>query len=113
MPSLSFGRAAIIVYTMPVFSALWGVLLYRLRLSLPKLVGVGGATAGAVLLLWHEFSRLSRGSLGRAHHAGRDRDVGPGNPATAAQRHGRTCAGDRVLDDRDHHCRGADVGMNR
>lgn len=59
LPGLSSGRAAIIGYTMPVFSALWGMLLYRQRLSRPQWVGVGGATAGVVLLLWHEFSRLS------------------------------------------------------
>ena len=59
LPGLSSGRAAIIGYTMPVFSALWGMLLYRQRLSRPQWVGVGSATAGVVLLLWHEFSRLS------------------------------------------------------
>lgn len=63
LPGLSSGRAAIIGYTMPVFSALWGVLLYRQRLSLPQLAGVGSATAGVVLLLWHEFSRLSGAPL--------------------------------------------------
>jgi drug/metabolite transporter (DMT)-like permease len=59
LPSLSSGRAAIIGYTMPVFSALWGALLYRQRLSMPHLLGVGSATAGVLFLLWHEFSRLS------------------------------------------------------
>ena len=59
LPGLSSGRAAIIGYTMPVFSALWGMLLYRQRLSRPQWLGVGSATAGVVLLLWHEFSRLS------------------------------------------------------
>lgn len=63
LPSLSSGRAAIIGYTMPVFSALWGVLLYRQRLSVPQLMGVGSATAGVFLLLWHEFSRLSGAPL--------------------------------------------------
>ena len=63
LPSLSSGRAAIIGYTMPVFSALWGVLLYRQRLSVPQLLGVGSAAAGVFLLLWHELSRLSGAPL--------------------------------------------------
>lgn len=59
LPSLSSGRAAIIGYTMPVFSAMWGALLYRQRLSVAQLFGVACATAGVFFLLWHEFSRLS------------------------------------------------------
>lgn len=59
LPSLSSGRAAIIGYTMPVFSAVWGVWLYRQRLTLPQLLGIGSATTGVCLLLWHEFQRLS------------------------------------------------------
>lgn len=59
LPSLSSGRAAIIGYTMPVFSAMWGALLYRQRLSVAQLLGVASSAAGVFFLLWHEFSRFS------------------------------------------------------
>ena len=78
LPGLSSGRAAIIGYTMPVFSALWGMLLYRQRLSRPQWVGVGSATAGVVLLLaalihlvrlsrWHGLKTLSHPILWVLH----------------------------------------------
>jgi drug/metabolite transporter (DMT)-like permease len=50
---LSSGRAAILGYTMPVFSALWGRWLYGDRLSARQLLGVAAATLGVALLLWH------------------------------------------------------------
>jgi len=59
LPSLSSGRAAILGYTMPVFSALWGFTLFGDRLQPRQLLGVVAAGLGVVLLLWHEFSRLS------------------------------------------------------
>lgn len=59
LPNLSSGRAAIIGYTMPVFSALWGVSIYGQRLSRPQVLGISCASTGVLLLLWHEFSRLS------------------------------------------------------
>lgn len=59
LPSLSSGRAAVIGYTMPVFSAMWGALLYRQRLSVAQLLGVASSAAGVFFLLWHEFSRFS------------------------------------------------------
>jgi drug/metabolite transporter (DMT)-like permease len=57
--SLSSGRAAILGYTMPIFSALWGMALFGQRLSGRQLLGVGAAALGVTLLLWHEFGRLS------------------------------------------------------
>ena len=59
LPSLSSGRAAILGYTMPVFSALWGLGLFGERLRPRQLLGVAAAGGGVVLLLWHELFRLS------------------------------------------------------
>ncbi len=57
--ALSSGRAAILAYSMPVFSALWGLALYRERLSRRQLGGVAAAWLGVALLLWHEFEHLA------------------------------------------------------
>lgn len=59
LPHLSSGRAAILGYTMPVFSALWGRTLFGERLSARQLGGVAAGGAAVLLLLWHELSRLS------------------------------------------------------
>lgn len=59
LPLLSSGRAAILGYTMPVFSALWGFGLFGERLRARQLLGVAAAGGGVVLLLWHELFRLS------------------------------------------------------
>lgn len=56
--SLSSGRAAILGYTMPIFSAVIGALVYQSRLSLRAWAGVGAAAGGVLLLLWHEFGQL-------------------------------------------------------
>jgi len=53
--SLSSGRAAILGYTMPIWSALWGLALYGQRLTLRQAGGVAAAALGVVLLLWHEL----------------------------------------------------------
>jgi drug/metabolite transporter (DMT)-like permease len=66
IPWLSSGRAAILGYTMPVFSALWGRTLFGERLSARQLFGVAAAGAAVVLLLWHEFTRLSGAPLAAA-----------------------------------------------
>jgi drug/metabolite transporter (DMT)-like permease len=63
---LSSGRAAILGYTMPVFSALWGRWLYGDRLSARQLLGVAAATLGVALLLWHEAARLAGAPLAAA-----------------------------------------------
>lgn len=59
LPHLSSGRAAVLGYTMPVFSALWGMSLYGQSLSRSQVLGIACAASGVTLLLWHEFSRLS------------------------------------------------------
>ena len=57
--ALSSGRAAILGYTMPVFSALWGVVVFGQRLASRQAAGVAAAALGVVLLLWHEFGRVA------------------------------------------------------
>jgi drug/metabolite transporter (DMT)-like permease len=57
--ALSSGRAAILGYTMPVFSALWGMALFGQRLSTRQLAGVAAAAIGVALLLWHELGRMA------------------------------------------------------
>ena len=61
---LTSGRAAILGYTMPIFSALIGAWLFRDRLSPRGWLGVGAATLGVLLLLWHEFTGMSGKPLG-------------------------------------------------
>ncbi len=57
--ALSSGRAAILGYTMPIFSALWGVALFGERLRPRYLAGIAAAAVGVALLLWHEFDSLA------------------------------------------------------
>ena len=57
--ALSSGRAAILGYTMPIFSALLGAVLFAAVLSRRGWLGVGAASVGVVLLLWHEFTALT------------------------------------------------------
>ena len=57
--SLTSGRAAILGYTMPIFSALLGAFVFGNRLSLRAWLGVAAAALGVVLLLWHELMALS------------------------------------------------------
>ena len=59
LANLSSGRAAILAYSMPIFSALLSVMFYGERLGLRSLLGVLAATGGVVLLLWHEVAVLS------------------------------------------------------
>jgi drug/metabolite transporter (DMT)-like permease len=61
---LSSGRAAILGYTMPIFSALIGALLFKAKLAPRAWLGVGAAALGVVLLLWHEFTGLAGHPLG-------------------------------------------------
>lgn len=58
IPQLSSGRAAILGYTMPIFSALLGAWLYRDSLPWRGWLGVLAASAGVLLLLWHEMAAL-------------------------------------------------------
>lgn len=57
--NLSSGRAAILGYTMPIFSAVVGALVFGTALSRRGWTGVGAAALGVVLLLWHEFTGLA------------------------------------------------------
>jgi drug/metabolite transporter (DMT)-like permease len=63
VPHLSSGRAAILGYTMPVFSALLGAALFGERLRPRQAAGVAAAALGVVLLLWHEFDRVAGAPL--------------------------------------------------
>ena len=63
LPHLSSGRAAILGYTMPVFSVVWGLSLYGQRVTWRQALGIVAASAGVTLLLWHEFSRLAGAPL--------------------------------------------------
>jgi drug/metabolite transporter (DMT)-like permease len=56
---LSSGRAAILGYTMPIFSAVIGALVFGAALAPRAWAGVGAAALGVILLLWHEFTGLS------------------------------------------------------
>ncbi len=62
--TLSSGRAAILGYTMPIFSAVIGALLFSTGLSRRGWLGVGAAALGVVLLLWHELTHLAGRPIG-------------------------------------------------
>ncbi len=62
--SLSSGRAAILGYSMPVFSAVLGALLFGHRLPVRAWGGVAAAALGVLLLLWHELTNLAGKPLG-------------------------------------------------
>jgi drug/metabolite transporter (DMT)-like permease len=57
--NLSSGRAAILGYTMPIFSAVIGALFFSAVLSRRACAGVAAAALGVALLLWHEFTGLA------------------------------------------------------
>lgn len=57
--TLSSGRAAILGYTMPIFSAVIGAFLFSAILSRRGWLGVSAAALGVALLLWHEFTQLA------------------------------------------------------
>ncbi len=64
IPRLSSGRAAILGYTMPIFSAVLGSLFFGDRLAWRAWSGVAAAALGVLLLLWHEVGMLGASSLG-------------------------------------------------
>ena len=64
--TLSSGRAAILGYTMPIFSAVIGALVYGSSLSRRGWVGVSAAALGVALLLWNELTQLAGRPLGVA-----------------------------------------------
>ena len=57
--TLSSGRAAILGYTMPIFSAVLGALFFSAALARRSWAGVAAAALGVGLLLWHELSNLA------------------------------------------------------
>jgi drug/metabolite transporter (DMT)-like permease len=57
--ALSSGRTAILGYTMPIFSALWGVAVFNERLRSRHIAGIVAAAIGVSLLLWHEVDTLT------------------------------------------------------
>ncbi len=62
--SLSSGRSAILGYTMPIFSAVFGALWFGNRLTLRAWAGVLAAATGVILLLWHELTNLAGRPVG-------------------------------------------------
>ncbi len=64
LPMLSSGRAAILGYTMPIFSAIWGVIWFNAPLRARQWLGVMAAGIGVLLLLWNELSHLSGQPVG-------------------------------------------------
>lgn len=62
--NLSSGRAAILGYTMPIFSALLGACFFGTRLKPRHWLGVAAAALGVALLLWTELIHLSGRPLG-------------------------------------------------
>ncbi len=59
LKSLTGGRAAILGYTMPIFSAVLGALFFGNRLLPRGWGGVAAAAIGVLLLLWHELTNLA------------------------------------------------------
>ncbi|MGE8396411.1 MAG: DMT family transporter, partial [Comamonas sp.] len=64
IPMLSSGRAAILGFTMPIFSAIIGWWAYQERLAARAWAGVLAALLGVVLLLWHEVGALGSRPVG-------------------------------------------------
>ena len=58
------GRAAILGYTMPIFSAVLGSAFFGQRLALRAWGGVAAAALGVLLLLWYEFTQLGGRPMG-------------------------------------------------
>ncbi len=61
---LSSGRSAILGYTMPIFSAVIGAVVFQAQMSKRAWGGVAAAALGVVLLLWHELANLSGRPVG-------------------------------------------------
>ena len=61
---LSSGRAAILGYTMPVFSALLGVVFFGAQMRAVQWLGVGAAAVGVSLLLFNELTNFAGQPLG-------------------------------------------------
>ncbi len=61
---LASGRAAILGYTMPVFAAVWGALLFRQAIGWRGVLGLLAALTGSGLLLGDELARMAGAPLG-------------------------------------------------
>jgi drug/metabolite transporter (DMT)-like permease len=59
VPQLTSGRAAILGYTMPIFSAIWGVIWFSAPLRKQQWFGVAAAGLGVLLLLWNELTNFA------------------------------------------------------
>ena len=66
LQALSSGRAAILGYTMPIFSAIIGARLFGQRLSVRQWSGVAAAAIGVGLLMWHEVGTVAGKPLAAA-----------------------------------------------
>ena len=66
IPMLTSGRAAILGYTMPIFSAVLGSLLFKEKLPGRAWFGVAAALLGVLLLLWHEMQSMGSRPIGVA-----------------------------------------------
>jgi len=64
IPMLSSGRAAILGYTMPIFSAICGVLWFNAPLRARQWLGVLAAAVGVLLLLWNELTHFAGQPVG-------------------------------------------------
>lgn len=57
--ALASGRAAILGFTMPIFTVLFGVALFRERMTPRLWLATACAASAVVLLLWHELATIS------------------------------------------------------
>jgi len=64
IPLLSSGRAAILGYTMPIFSAMCGVWWFKAPLRPRQWLGVVAAAVGVLLLLWNELTHFAGQPVG-------------------------------------------------
>lgn len=64
IPLLSSGRAAILGYTMPIFSAVLGAFFFGNKLVSRAWGGVAASALGVVLLLWHETASMGSRPVG-------------------------------------------------
>lgn len=63
---LPAGRAAILGFTMPVWTVLLGVLFYKERMNARLLLAVASVLTGITLLLWNEWAQLAGNPVGIA-----------------------------------------------
>lgn len=64
--ALASGRAAILGFTMPIWTVLLGVLFFRERMNPRLWLATACAAAAVLLLLWHELAQLSGRPVGMA-----------------------------------------------